>query len=116
MDHPDNADAARPPSELLDELRLRLLRLDQNHPSRPREPAELDQVTESDEPPEEAPAEPENAGDQHGPDQLAPSAGGHGSGSRGGDSTTWPGPRGSSEPYQPWFMGSDVGVPWFADE
>jgi hypothetical protein len=130
MDHPDKAEAARSPSELLDELRLRLLRLDQNHPSRPREPeqaAPTDQQPEepAEQPPErpdrpsqtdelEQADEPEQPDEAHGFDQS--SAGEHGAGSSGADPLTLPGLSRSSDAYRPWFMGSEAGVPWFADE
>jgi hypothetical protein len=136
MDHPDKAEAARPPAELLDELRLRLLRLDQNHPSRPREAAMPGPAADLGEPPDEPseegdpeqagdpeqPGEPEQAGAPEQSDtdpdagQVTPATGGPGAGGRGADSLTLPGLRSASEAYQPWFMGSDAGVPWFADE
>ena len=108
-------------------LRLRLLRLDDNHPSRP---PDSDQAAPPDERPEEPDERPPERPEQPdrseklddaeqpdgGPDLDKSGADGHGLGSDGADPLTLPGLRGSSEAYRPWFMGSDPGVPWFADE
>jgi hypothetical protein len=134
--------SARPPAELLDNLRLRLSQLPENHPSAFR------QAYDSREGPAETPADsmsPQDSADESrgstdagvevgvgtsqddGPapgggsladliraisdtsDSLAETIG---EGMLGDIGTL---PRGiHSEPYRPWFMSGDPGVPWFA--
>jgi hypothetical protein len=116
---------SRSPAELLDNLRLRLSRLPENHPSAFRKADDR----------REAPAETDvdrwsdgvGASQDDGPapdggsladlirsirdtsDSLAETIG---EGMLGDIGTL---PRGiHSEPYRPWFMSGDPGVPWFA--
>jgi hypothetical protein len=122
---------ARSPAELLDNLRLRLSQLPENHPSAmPESMQERDSEREW-------PAGNDSLRDERRPDAPEPQDDGPiaGGGTLGdlirairdtgdslagsigdgmlGDLGAFPGGI-PSEPYRPWFMSGDPGVPWFA--
>lgn len=138
--------AARSPAELLDNLRLRLSQLPENHPSAVRDPApDRDRRRERpDERQEERIDERREASAVRGGERVAePGAGADDSGGAGrgsladliraikeaGDETSLSGAEisalgefglfagsGSADPYRPWFMDGEPGTPWFAED
>ncbi len=142
MDVPDRGQA-RSPAELFDNLRLRLSRLADSHPSAPRHgqagdgPGERPLRDGADAVPELAPPaampeggglarpEPVPEGGELGQPEAAPEVGdGSGRGGPGGDlraaarggldDLDLPGLRAASEAYRPWFMSGEPGAPWWA--
>ena len=135
---------ARSPSELFDNLRLRLSQLAENHPSAPqraepgggpresppRRPGPADAVPEREQfarphaVPEHdevggpaAAAEGATAADAEGAAEAGERTGaGAGAGGALGalGELDLPGLRGASEAYRPWFMSGEPGAPWWA--
>jgi hypothetical protein len=123
--------AARPPAELLDNLRLRLCDLPGNHPSAIRA-ADASPARDADHagPAEPAPGELREPTDTADADD--PSGGGGESLTEliravreAGDGLSWAADTdllgemdlfsggGSGDPYRPWFMSGEPGAPWF---
>jgi len=134
----------RPPAELFDQLRYRLARLADNHPSAGAEP--LPGEPQGGEPPAESPEgeelraespDGEPPADQTGPGVRMPGDGTADAGLTArqdvlagreagpdADGAGWPGiagladiplsPPGQDEPYRPWFMTGESLTPWFA--
>jgi hypothetical protein len=123
-------DRARPPDVLLDELRLRLERLDANHPSGPGERrAGADRARAAGVP--DVPDEDDLPEDDDVPDQDDAPGGDEAARQDRADGSDEPGPAArtgkpearrpglaglapQAEPYRPWFMSGEDGVPWFA--
>jgi hypothetical protein len=138
----DQSGAARPPSELLDELRLRLSSLPGNHPSSTRGAAQdrvrADWTGARSGPDQGGPGEPPVPGE--GNVAREPVPGGHTDAASDRAGTIPPGPEGGpdasgwapfqwpdawtaelplgwrdeTDAYRPWFMSGEPAAPWFA--
>jgi len=111
-----DAGAARPPGELLDQLWERLGRLAAGHPSAASREAEGD----ADGWPAAAADRSTGDADQPGDDQDRPTSDADRPPAPGPEPAYEPGTvlrsdgRRSDDPYLPWFMDAEPGVPWFA--
>jgi hypothetical protein len=123
---------ARPPGELLDQLRERLGRLELNHPSAYPQRAHA-AARDAGEPDGFPDAEDSHLGELTDESQIAAEAGSGVTGAiadtdvadwgsagaeagRAGDRPLLsPGRPGHGDPYRPWFMDGEPGTPWFAE-
>ncbi len=125
---------ARPPGELLDQLRERLGRLELNHPSACPRPAGrvVAAARDAGEPaafhdedaghPGELTGESQGAAEPGSVTDAIGDAGvtdGASAGAEAGGAEDWPplgpGRPGHGDPYRPWFMDGEPGAPWFAE-